>query len=102
MTVDETIEYTKLNSGVVQPSRNSLNPYHLGLKIFEDIEKRWDNPTVEERNHYGRVPGRGREKIFEVREFDQDISFIMNYLTKQLIEDLYVFEKQGPRVEDHG
>ena len=44
-TSEETIEFAKLNSSVVQPSRHSLNPYYLGLKIFEDIEKRWDNPT---------------------------------------------------------
>lgn len=97
LTPDETIEYAKLNSSVVQPSRHSLNPYYLGLKIFEDIEKRWDNPTAEEREKFGRVPGQGRAKIFDVREFDSDTSFIRNYMTKQLVEelDLYVFEKKG-------
>ncbi len=40
LTSEETIEFAKLNSSVVQPSRHSLNPYYLGLKIFEDIEKR--------------------------------------------------------------
>lgn len=95
---DETIEYAKLNSSVVQPSRHTLNPYYLGLKIFEDIEKRWDNPTPEERERFDRLPGRGREKMFEVREHDHDISFIRNYLTKELVKelDLYVFEKKGP------
>ncbi|TBL70108.1 SpoVR family protein [Paenibacillus thalictri] len=94
---DETIEYAKLNSSVVIPSRHSLNPYYLGLKIFEDIEKRWDNPTPEERSRDHREPGHGRSKIFEVREFDSDISFIRNYMTKQLVDelDLYVFEKKG-------
>lgn len=98
LTEEETIEYAKLNSSVVQPSTKSLNPYYLGLKMFEHIEKRWDNPTPEERERFGRVPGRGREKIFEVREADHDISFIRNYLTKDLVNelDLYVFEKKGP------
>lgn len=97
LTSDETIEYAKLNASVLQPSRFSLNPYYLGLKIFEDIEKRWDNPTKEEQERYGRKPGQGREKIFEVREFDSDTSFLRNYLTKELVEelDLYVFEKKG-------
>lgn len=98
LTDAETIEYSKLNSSVVIPSRHSLNPYYLGLKMFEDIERRWDHPTQEERERLGREPGRGREKIFEVREFDSDISFIRNYMTKQLCDDLdlYVFEKKGP------
>jgi len=97
LTPEETIEFAKLNSAVVQPSRHSLNPYYLGLKIFEDIEKRWDNPTEEERRRFGRVPGQGRAKIFEVRDFDSDTSFLRNYLTKELVEelDLYIFEKRG-------
>lgn len=80
LTSEETIEFAKLNSSVVQPSRSSLNPYYLGLKIFEDIEKRY-----------------GRERIFEVREMDSDPSFIRNYLTKELTDeqDLYIFEKKG-------
>lgn len=98
LTSDETIEFAKLNSSVVVPSRNTLNPYYLGLKIFEDIEKRWDNPTEEEKRRFGRVPGKGREKIFEVRELDSDQSFLRNYLTKDLVDelDLYIFEKKGP------
>lgn len=97
LTVEETVEFAKLNAGVVQPSRTHINPYYLGLKIFEDIERRWDDPTPEEREKYGRLAGRGREKIFEVREVDSDISFIRNYLTKDLVEDLdmYVFAQQG-------
>lgn len=97
LTEEETIEFAKLNANVVQPSRNSLNPYYLGLKIFEDIEKRWDEPTEEEQQRWGRQTGKGRDKIFEVREFDSDTSFIRNYLTKSLVEDLdlYIFEKKG-------
>ncbi|RUT29205.1 SpoVR family protein [Paenibacillus zeisoli] len=98
LTGEETIEFAKLNSSVVQPSTQSLNPYYLGLKIFEDIERRWDQPTKEEQERFGRKPGKGREKIFEVRELDSDISFIRSYLTKDLTRDLdlYVFQKQGP------
>ncbi|GAB6988406.1 SpoVR family protein [Paenibacillus pini] len=98
LTSEETIEFAKLNSSVVQPSKNSLNPYYLGLKIFEDIERRWDHPTPEEQERDRRKPGLGREKMFEVREVESDTSFLRNYLTKQLTEDLdlYVFEKKGP------
>src|SRR5690625_3924420 len=39
----------------------------------------------------------GRNKIFEVREIESDVSFIRNYVTKSFIQqdDLYLFEKQG-------
>ena len=97
LTEEETIEYAKLNAGVVQPSRTSINPYYLGVKIFEDIEERWNNPTREERDRFGRKQGQGRQKMFEVREMDSDISFLRNYLTKDLVDklDMYVFAKQG-------
>ncbi|WP_085506831.1 SpoVR family protein [Thalassobacillus devorans] len=96
LTSSEAVEFAKLNAGVVQPSRTQINPYYLGLKIFEDIEERYDNPT-EEMKKRGVEPGSGREKMFEVREIESDISFIRNYLTKDLCrnEDLYLFQKQG-------
>lgn len=96
LTSDEAIEFAKLNAGVVQPSKTQINPYYLGLKIFEDIEERYNNPT-EEMKKRGVQPNSGREKMFEVREIESDISFIRNYLTKDLVlrEDMYLFQKQG-------
>ncbi len=96
LTSDESIEFAKLNAGVVQPSRTNINPYYLGLKIFEDIEDRYDNPS-EEMKKRGVQSGSGREKMFEVREVESDISFLRNYLTKDLVmrEDMYLFQKQG-------
>ncbi len=90
----ELLEFADLHSGVVSPHKGQLNPYYLGYKIFEDIERRWDNPTAEERRNFGRTGGEGREKIFEVRELDNDVSFLRNYLTEELCEelDLFVFE----------
>ncbi|MBS4193520.1 SpoVR family protein [Lederbergia citri] len=96
LSSDESIEFAKLNAGVVQPSRTNINPYYLGLKIFEDIEERWNNPD-EDMIKDGVEPNSGREKIFEVREIESDISFLRNYLTKDLVlrEDMYLFQKQG-------
>ncbi len=96
LTSDESIEFAKLNAGVVQPSKTSINPYYLGLKILEDIEERYNNPT-EEMKKLGVKPNSGREKIFEVREVESDTSFIRNYLTKELVhrEDMYLFQRQG-------
>ncbi len=96
LTTDETIEFATLNANVVQPSKTRINPYYLGVKIFEDIEKRYDRPT-EEMKKFGIESNSGREKMFEVREIESDISFIRNYLTKDLVqqEDLYLFEKKG-------
>lgn len=94
LTDTETIEFADLHSGVVSPHKGQLNPYYLGYKILEDIERRWDQPTAEERRKFGREGGEGRAKIFEAREVENDVSFLRNYLTEELCEelDLYVFE----------
>jgi stage V sporulation protein R len=94
LTDNELVEFAELHAGVVSPHKGQLNPYYLGYKIFEDIERRWDNPTAEERKTFNRPGGEGRAKIFEVRELDNDVSFLRNYLTEELCEelDLFVYE----------
>lgn len=95
---DEAVEFARLHAAVLQPGKTHINPYYVGLKIFEDIERRWDNPTEEEkRRDPERKIGQGREKIFEVRSLENDLSFIRNYLTKELVEelDLYLYERVG-------
>ncbi len=96
LTTDEVVEFSALNASVVQPSRQQINPYYLGVKMFENIEERYNNPTERMRER-GVKPGTGQEKIFEAREIESDISFIRNYLTKEMVqeEDMYLFEKQG-------
>ncbi|MFC7391652.1 SpoVR family protein [Scopulibacillus cellulosilyticus] len=100
LTSDEAIEFATLNANVVQPSKQRINPYYLGLKIFEDIEERYNHPT-EEMKRRGVEEGSGREKLFEVREVESDQSFIRNYLTKELIqdEDMFLYERQGDEIK---
>jgi len=90
----EHIEFANLHSGVVSPQKGQLNPYYLGYKIFEDIERRWNEPSKEESEKFGRPGNQGHEKMFEVRELENDVSFLRNYLTEDLCEelDLFVFE----------
>ena len=96
LTPGESIEFAALHANVLAPSERQVNPYLVGIKILEDIERRWDNPSEEERTLLGRQPGQGRAKMFEVRESESDVSFLRNYLTGDLIRDLdlHVFNKQ--------
>ena len=88
--------FAQMHAGVLAPSRMRINPYHVGYKILEDIERRWDNPS-EEQQKLGWLPGQGRKKLFEVRETESDASLLRNYLTKDLVEelDLYLYQKDG-------
>lgn len=87
LTDEEYTDFARLHASVLAPPRGSINPYHVGLKIWEDIEKRWGEE--------------GREKIFEVRATEDDVSFLRNYLTEELVEelDLYLFELQDDQWE---
>lgn len=100
LPTNEHLEFAELHAGVVSPHKGQLNPYYLGYKIFEDIEKRWDNPTKEEREKFGRRGDEGRDKMFEARELDNDISFLRNYLTEELCEELDLFVYQLVDEED--
>ncbi len=96
------LEFARLHSGVLAPGGRGINPYYVGLKIFEDIERRWDEPPTEgEDDHVTPRPGmsRGRAKVFEVRELDDDSSFLRNYLTEELVKDLdlYVYRREHDR-----
>jgi stage V sporulation protein R len=69
------LEFLKRHNDVIAPAIGGLNPYYIGFKIFEDIEKRY-----------------GKEKIFEVREIERDSSFLRRYLTRELGEELNLFQ----------
>ncbi len=96
LTDAESFDFAHMHSGVVLPSKTSINPYALGLKMWEDIEKRWDRMLAETDGADSVAPS-GREKMFEVREMESDTSFIRNYLTQELVDelDLYLYQKVG-------
>jgi len=73
----EALEFALLQSEILRPMETGINPYCLGKKIFESIEKRKD--------------------IFQVREAANDMSFLRNYLTEEIVEelDLYLYQKVG-------
>ena len=45
------------------------------MKVWEDIEKRWDEPPDPEKDEVGRPKKSGRAKLFEAREVS-DSSFL--------------------------
>jgi len=97
------INFCKVNAGVVSQPPGQINPYYLGFRIWKDIKDRWDryNATGFEEENGDKVVDKngapilskinGSEKLFEVRKYEDDISFIQNYLTKDLIQDMGLF-----------
>jgi stage V sporulation protein R len=89
------LEFIVRHTQVLCPSPGGLNPYHVGMKVWEDIERRWNEPAPEEENRSGQKRKSGKDKLFEVREVERDTSFLRRYLTEPLIRDLNLFEYQS-------
>ncbi|MCF7811206.1 SpoVR family protein [bacterium] len=94
---DLQMEFLVRHNQVVRPIPRSLNPYHIGSKVFEDIYRRWENPSEKDKVELGLKGGEGQSKIYQVRETDRDESFLRQFLTRELMEemDLYQHEEVG-------
>ncbi|MGE5582228.1 MAG: SpoVR family protein [Bacillota bacterium] len=75
LAADLHLEFLKRHHQVIRPHQGGLNPYYLGFTIFNSLEQRF-----------------GTAKIFEAREIESDRSFIRRYLTRELCEEMNLFE----------
>lgn len=106
----EIIDFADHHSGVVATSPGRLNPYKLGLELLRDIEDRWNKgrfgkeweecDDLEVKRNWNRPTGLGREKIFEVRRFHNDITFIDEFLTPEFALEQKLFTFQYNRDTD--
>lgn len=97
----EVIDYCDHYSGVVQTNGKNLNPYKLGVELMRHIEQRWnkgqfgldyaacDDPQV--RDQWDTKANKGREKLFEVRKFHNDITFIDEFLDEDFCQKAGLF-----------
>jgi stage V sporulation protein R len=73
----------------------------MGVELFRDIEDRWNHGKFgpeyqacddpEQRRHWSRPTGIGRERIFEVRRIYNDVTFIDEFVTPEFAEDQKMF-----------
>jgi stage V sporulation protein R len=89
------LEFIVRHNQVLRPNPGQINPYHLGFKIWEDIYRRYTDPTPEEIKRDGPPNKTGTEKIFEAREVERDSSFLRRYLTEDLMRELDMFQYEA-------
>jgi stage V sporulation protein R len=82
LDIDLQFEFIVCHNQVVRAHEGSINPYHLGLRIWEDLHRRAGGGAD------------GDAAIFAVRESDRDAAFLRRHLTEELIRDLDLFEYQ--------
>jgi stage V sporulation protein R len=76
------LEFLVHHNQVVRPHNGQINPYYLGFKIWEDLERRHGGPEA------------ARPVLFEARESERDMSFLRRFLTRELMEEMHMFEYQ--------
>ncbi len=80
LDISEIIDYCCQYSSIVENKGGHINPYRLGLELFKNIHKKWDEKS-----------NNGTEKIFEVRKIHNDLSFLDNFLDEDFCHETKMF-----------
>jgi stage V sporulation protein R len=97
----EMICYCDHHSGTLAGSERRLNPYKLGVELYRDIERRWNNgqfghefdacDDAAAKRNWDTKANLGKEKIFEVRKVHNDLTFIDAFLTLDFCREHKLF-----------
>lgn len=94
---DIHMEFLVRHNQVVRPIAGDLNPYSIGLALWDRIEEVFSGNA---RNHNeDRQEASVRKELFEIREVDRDTSFIRRFMDREVMEKLDLFEA-APQQQD--
>ncbi|MCW8131395.1 MAG: SpoVR family protein [Planctomycetota bacterium] len=107
-TDGEIVDFADHHSGTVAQPPGQINPYKVGVELFRDIEDRWNRgrhgsafdrcEDYEQRQAWDTKAMNGREKIFEVRRFHNDVTFIDTFLTPDFCDEHKLYNyKYNPK-----
>lgn len=101
---DGIVEYAKHKMSVLG-GKYSMNPYKLGFYLLLDIEERWNKgkfgkeydecQNADEKEKWDKNLGLGKEKVFEVWKYYDDVNFINEFFTPEfcLKNEFFEWEK---------
>lgn len=78
LTDAEYTDFARLNAQVRTPHPGGVNPYLLGVAIYEDTMERLGETE-------------GLRQCFLMREVEDDVGFLRNHLTREVVERLDMF-----------
>jgi stage V sporulation protein R len=97
----EIVDYCDHYAGVVAAAPGSINPYKIGVELLRHVERRWDRGQFgleylncddpKKRAEWDTKAGLGRQKLFEVRRFHNDITFIDEFLDEDFCHQHKMF-----------
>jgi stage V sporulation protein R len=95
------VEYAVHKMGVLG-GKYSVNPYKTGFYLFLDVEERWNKgqfgtayeecKDMKQKEDWDTKAGLGKEKIFEVRKYYNDVTFINEFFTQDFCNKFEYFE----------
>jgi len=100
------VEYARVNSGVTTMPRVGLNPYALGMRLFQYIEEQSNKgkytyeyeriKDYRKRKDFDSKTGKGYDYIFYIRENFSDFLFINTFIDQEFVDrnDLFVVGKR--------
>lgn len=101
---DGIIEYAKHKAGVLG-GKMSMNPYKIGFYLLLDIEERWnkgqfgqeweDCKDMHAKRNWDKNLGLGKQKLFEVRKYYDDITLIQEFFTQEFCDkfEFYLWKR---------
>ena len=97
----DEVDYARVNVGVTAMPRVGLNPYALGMRLFQYIENCADKGRfsvafqrlldAEGRKRFDEHTGAGQQIIFSIRENLSDFLFISTFLDQDFVNDNNLF-----------
>lgn len=86
------LEFLVRHNQVVRPHPGSLNPYHLGIRVWDEIQSRTVDRATQTDAPQDPSPACPHDEMFAVREVDRDISFLRRFMNEAVMRDLDLFE----------
>ena len=91
------VDFAKMHSGVLEPNKRGINPYSIGLGIWEDIDRRSKGlPHVEKKVLRNWRDEEVSQKLdfgvnFVRSNVASDAAFFKEFLTNYLVDDLDLY-----------
>jgi stage V sporulation protein R len=97
----EIVDYCDHYAGVVANHPGQLNPYSLGVSLLRHVENRWNRgqfgldylnvEDYQQRAKWDTKVGLGQQKIFEIRKYHNDITFLEEYFDEDFCHESKMF-----------
>jgi len=95
------VSFARVHAGVASLPRVGVNPYALGLCLFQSIERMGDRGRLSQafrrlrdvhlRKHYDTGAGEGRRLIFALRAVLSDFLFVNQFVDQEFVDEHRLF-----------